>query len=556
MDRDDDLFFNAFRDSPIGMVVLDAHGRYLRVNDAFAKILGRDTAELLGRSFAEYTHPDDLPRDVELLDKLAAGTLPYYQLSKRLLHREGDTIWVRVTVSSAPEGHHPAAASFVAQIEDITEIRRARDVLERRALYDHLTGLANRTLLMERLERALEFRSTSEHVTACIFIDVDNFKTVNDSLGHDAGDELLVELSRRIRTAVRSGDTVARLGGDEFVVVVEDVADRAAALTVAESIARAMRASIVIAGHELAPSASAGLAFAVQGTSAKALVRDADLAMYAAKQGGRDRVVTFDPSLREFALTRLSIESELRVAIREGGLVVHYQPVVDLETRDVVAYEALVRWQHPQRGLLLPDEFIPISEDANLVIPLGATVIKEACLFLARVTDFTGKVFVNVSTRQIGAADLSQVVREALEETGAPANRLALEITESGVLMATAAAKADLRSLTDMGVELIVDDFGTGYSALSSILENPVTGLKLARDFTLRLGDRGTGDRISIAMATLTRSLGMFGVIEGIETEAQFALARRHGWQLGQGFLFGHAQPVEQITSGARPRHA
>src|SRR5690606_9360857 len=296
---------------------------------------------------------------------------------------------------------------------------------------------------------------------------------------------------------------------------------------------------------------SAGLAMAEPDMGAEALVRNADMAMYAAKQAGRDRIEVYNASMREHALTKLSIESELRTAIREGELVVHYQPVVNLNTREIVAYEALVRWEHLQRGLLLPDEFIPISEDANLVIPLGAAVLHDACQFLVDRPGFTGKVFVNVSTRQIGTADLTRVVRQALASTGARPRQLSLEITESGMLMATAAARADLKALTELGCELILDDFGTGYSALSSVLQNPVSGLKLARDFTLRLGDRGTGDRISTAIATLTRSLDMFGVIEGIETEAQCAIARRHGWHLGQGFLFGHPVPAEAIHFGA-----
>jgi len=272
--------------------------------------------------------------------------------------------------------------------------------------------------------------------------------------------------------------------------------------------------------------------------------------MSAAKRGGRARVEIFNETMRETALTKLSIESELRVAIREDELVVHYQPIIDLETQETVAFEALVRWQHPLRGLLLPDEFIPISEEANLVVPLGTVVLHEACKFLASRPHFAGQVFVNVSTRQIGIADLAQVVRTALETTGASPYQLALEITESGMLLATASARADLKALTELGVDLILDDFGTGYSALQSVLQNPVSGLKLARDFTLRLGDRGTGDRISTAMAAMTRSLNMYGVIEGIETEAQFAIARRHGWQLGQGFLFGRAAPASEIMLG------
>ncbi len=546
----DALFSSTFKDSPIGMAVLDAAGTYVEVNDAFGRILGRQPAFLAGRSFAEYTHADDLRRDVELLERLAAGELPFYQVHKRLIHREGDTIWVRVTVSDVADqpsgtGHH-----YIAQVEDVTEIRRARDLLERRALYDNVSGLANRTLLMDRLERALESHEPRSAMVACLFLDIDHFKVVNDSLGHDAGDALLIELARRIQGAVRSVDTVARLGGDEFVVVVEDVMGPDAAMAVMHGIVEAIRQPFHVDGHELAPTVSAGLAMAEPELSAESLVRNADMAMYVAKQAGRDRIEVFNPSMRELALTRLSIESELRTAIREGELVVFYQPVVDLETRETIAFEALVRWQHPQRGLLLPDEFIPISEDANLVVPLGAAVLHEACAFLVARPHFTGRVFVNVSTRQIGTADLTRVVAHALESTGASPRQLGLEITESGMLLATASARADLKALVDMGIDLILDDFGTGYSALSSVLQNPVAGLKLAREFTLRLGDKGTGDRISTAMATLTRSLSMYGVIEGIETEAQYAIARRHGWQYGQGFLFGHAAPPSEITLG------
>ncbi len=557
MGAHDTLFGLTFRDSPIGMAILDSGGHYVEVNSAFARTVGREPSALVGRHFGEFTHQDDLPRNVELMAKVGSGEVSYFQFHSRLLHRQGDTIWVRITISGVEAPEDPLGHHYVAQVEDVTEIRRARDLLERRALYDHLTGLANRTLLMDRLELALETHEPRAATVAAIFLDIDHFKTVNDSLGHDAGDTLLIELGRRLQAAVRSADTVARLGGDEFVVIVEDVMGEEAALAVTHGIVAALRRPFVVDGTEITPGVSAGLAMAEQGITAEALVRNADMAMYAAKQGGRDRVECYDESMRERARTKLSIESELRTAIRDGELVVHYQPVVDLETREIRAFEALVRWQHPQRGLLLPDEFIPISEDANLVIPLGAAVLHEACAFLAARPEYKGRVFVNVSTRQIGSADLTHVVKDALTTTGANPSQLGLEITESGMLMATAAARADLKALTELGCELILDDFGTGYSALSSVLQNPVSGLKLARDFTLRLGDRGTGDRISTAIATLTRSLDMYGVIEGIETEAQYAIARRHGWQLGQGFLFGHAQPASDITLGLpRPSDA
>lgn len=544
----DELFRRTFRDSPIGMVILDEVGNYVEVNAAFAHMLGYAVDEFRGRHFAEYTHPDDLPRDVEMLGKLGTGEVPYFQVQKRYAHRSGDTVWARVTVSVVNVEGNGAERHLVAQVEDITEIRHTRELLEWRALYDHLTGLANRTLLLDRLEHALSSHDGRAATVACIFLDVDHFKLVNDSLGHEAGDHLLVKIAQRIQDAVRSGDTVARFGGDEFVIVLENVMSQAVAEGLLAVITAAVQAPVMIEGHEVVPTVSAGLALAGADTTAEGLVRDADLAMYAAKQAGRARVEIFDESMRHMALTKLSIEAELRTAIRGGELVVHYQPVVELESRRVVGFEALVRWQHPQRGLLLPDQFIPICEEANLVVPLGSIVLHDACGFIARHPEFTGKIFVNVSTKQIGAADLNRVVKAALAATGIDASRLGLEITESGVLMASAAAFADITALADMGVDLVLDDFGTGYSALSTVLQNPIAGLKLAREFTLRLGDHSTGDRISTAMANLTNSLAMYGVIEGIETEAQYEIAKRHGWALGQGFLFGHPIPEDQIV--------
>ncbi|WP_062388215.1 putative bifunctional diguanylate cyclase/phosphodiesterase [Demequina iriomotensis] len=544
-----ELFRPAFDGSPIGMIVLGADGALLDVNGAFARIVGRTVAALRTYRLRDLTHPDDIPRDEELRWQLDNGELPYFQAQTRLLHRNGDAVWTRMTVS--PVVSEDGEQRYLAHVEDITEIRRAKDLLERRALYDHLTGLANRTLLLDRLEAALEARRTDAHTVACVFLDVDHFKVVNDSLGHESGDALLQEIARRIKGAVRPGDTVARLGGDEFVVILESIPTQAAAEAFLTVLAADIQVPFTLGGHEVVPTVSVGLALAEPEITAESLVRNADTAMYAAKQRGRARVEVFTSELRSHALNKLSIEAELRTAIREGELVVHYQPIVRLDTAEVVAYEALVRWNHPNRGLLLPDEFIEICEEANLVVPLGAFVITEACEFIAAHPEFTGRVFVNVSTRQIGSADLTRVVTAALDSTGIDPARLGLEITESGMLIATQAARSDLDGLTALGIDLIIDDFGTGYSALSSVLLNPVSGIKLAREFTLRLGDRGTGDRISTTVATLTRSLKMSGVIEGVESEAQRAIARDHGWQLGQGFLFGHARPADELDLGA-----
>ncbi len=558
MGHGDDLFWSTFRASPIGMAVLDADGHYLAVNDALAQILGLSGPSAVGRTFGDFTHPDDRARDDHLLGRLTSGELPNYQVQKRYIDAHGDTVWCRVTVSEVTGDLALDAARFVAQVEDITEFRRAKELLERRAMYDPLTGLANRVLLIDRLAHALAAHQRRDSTVAVLFFDVDHFNLVNDSLGHESGDALLAVIGQRVQGAVRAGDTVARLGGDEFVVVLENIATQAAAEAVARTITSAVQGPISLAGHEVVPTISVGLAMADGDVTAESLVRDADTAMYAAKQLGRARIEIFTPELRETALNKLSIEAELRAAVRDGELAVHYQPVVELETRAVIAYEALVRWQHPTRGLLMPAEFIGISEEANLVVALGSFVLHEACGFLARHPEFTGRMFINVSTRQIGSADLARAVKAALKASGVDGRRISLEITESGMLMSTTVARVDLEKIAAMGVDLVLDDFGTGYSALASIIQKPVAGLKLAQEFTQRLGDKGTGDRISSAVASLAISLGMYGVVEGIETEDQHACATRDGWLYGQGYLYGRPVPENLVSceDAARARGA
>ncbi len=544
----DDLFASTFRDSPIGMAVLTDEGRYLELNPAFARILGMKACDLKDRHFSEFTHPDDLPRDRELFQQLVDGDVPYFQIQKRYIDSSGDTVWSRVTVTAGPS--HGPDRRFVVQVEDITEFRRAKDLLERRALYDPLTGLANRTLLIDRLSHALGAHRDRPQTLAVMFLDVDHFNVVNDSLGHEAGDSLLEQIGKRIQGAVRAGDTVARLGGDEFVVVFENLTGQEEAEGLAAVVTAAVQTPITVAAHTVVPTVSAGLALPSRDVTAETLLRDADTAMYAAKQSGRAKLEVFSERLRHTALNKLSIEGELRAAVRTSQLRVHYQPVIKMDTEEVVAYEALVRWEHPTRGLLMPHDFIEIAEESNLVVALGAFVLHEACAFIARHPEFTGRIFVNVSTRQIGTADLTRAVKSALSATGVDPRRIALEITESGMLTATKIARADLEQIAALGVDLLLDDFGTGYSTLQSVLQNPIAGLKLSREFSQRLGDDGTGDRISTAVANLTRSIGMYGVVEGIETREQWRKALDHGWTYGQGYLFGRPAPEPELQLG------
>ncbi|WP_062079037.1 putative bifunctional diguanylate cyclase/phosphodiesterase [Demequina globuliformis] len=535
----DELFRAAYASAAIGMAVLDADARIHESNSALEALLGYDSGALEKVALASITHPDDATRDGRVWERLQRG-VSHLQAQRRLVHVSGDVVWARVTFSRVDGG----PMRVLAQVEDVTETRRAQALLEHRALHDTLTGLPNRALVVDRLDVVLE---APEPQVACLFLDLDDFTVVNDSLGHEAGDRLLTEAARRLRATVRSQDTVARLGGDEFVIVAPGLTSLAEAEGLADDVRAALRVPFSVGGHEVEPTACVGVALGGPDMSAQALIRDADVAMSHAKRAGRDHAQSFSEGMRHHAQMRLSVESELRAALREGQLEVHFQPIVELATGEVRAYEALVRWRHPHRGLLLPHEFLDICEEANLVVPLGEVVLRDACQFIAERPAFPGRVLVNISTQHIGGAGLVDTVREALAEAGVAPSRLALEITESGMLISTSSTRTELEQLTDMGVDLLLDDFGTGYSALSSVLRSPVTGIKLAREFTLRLGDGSTGDRISTAISSLVASLGMVGIIEGVETETQRRTAIAHGWQLAQGFLFDHPRPASDI---------
>ncbi len=551
-----DLLFRAtFHDSPIGMAVLDELGNYIDVNSAFCSIIEYERSEILGRNFGHFTHPDDLPRDIELLNQLAQADFPSYQTQKRYRTKSNDTVWVRVTVVTVRTEGADMPPHFVVQVEDITEARNARALLESRAYYDALTGLATRALMLDRITKALAAHADRTDSVALVFVDIDHFKLVNDSLGHNAGDHLLAVTAQRLQSSVRRGDTVGRIGGDEFVVLLENVASEDEAEARASLIARGAQLPVNLSDHEVVPTISAGVAFVDEDIDAETLLRAADTAMYAAKQGGRAGLKIYDSNLKEQITTRLQIEEELRGALREGDLRVHYQPVVDLQQLKIVGYEALVRWEHPDRGLLMPNAFMGAAMQAGLIVPIGSFVTHEVCKEIAEHPEFTGQMYVNVAPRQIGTAGLAAVVERALTVHGVAPGRLCIEISEAGVLASNALARQDIDAVAHLGVDLAIDDFGTSYAELSSMVRHPISRIKLAVEFAARLGDDGFGDRISLAAAGLTRALGVTGIVEGLETPTQFARARVHGWQLGQGYLFGRAVPIEDIDFSVTDAH-
>jgi diguanylate cyclase (GGDEF)-like protein len=435
----------------------------------------------------------------------------------------------------------------------------------RAALHDSLTGLPNRMLVLDRLATALERAERSAGSVALFFVDLDRFKLINDSLGHDAGDRLLAEVARRLLSAIRTTDTVGRFGGDEFVVLCESVDGREAALEIAERMAEAISPPIELAGTELRVRASIGIALSMHGSTAEGLIRDCDAAMYHAKDNGRGRCEFFEESVRMQDRNRLQVESDLREAVESGAFQVDYQPIVDLESMRVVGTEALVRWQHPVRGLLAPAEFIPLAEESDLIGEIDRWVLRRACRqavawrkrYGAHALD---RLSVNLSARQLANPAVEELVSSILAETGFPAEALVLEITESVLVAESAVANENLGSLSRRGIRIAIDDFGTGYCSLAYLRQFSVDTLKIHQSFVAGL-DRGEGEEaILSAIVAMGRALGLRIVAEGIEVASQLARVCELGCHEAQGFLIGQplaaAEFAERHLAGAAARVA
>ena len=437
----------------------------------------------------------------------------------------------------------------------VQELEAAQAELVRHAHNDDLTGLANRFVLLDRLENALARASRSDGCVVVIFIDLDRFKVVNDSLGHDAGDQLLIAVGQRLVGEVRPGDTVARLGGDEFVILCEGSSDESGAWQLAERLRNAIVQPFDLAGREVTVSMSAGLAIARGGdaTSADGVLRDADLAMYRAKELGRDRIEAFDEAMRRAAAARLERESALRRALAEGEIAVYYQPILALASSTVVGVEALVRWVQEDGTVAVPDEFVPLAEDSGLIAALGAIVLMDACFEVAswnasRADRAPLHLSVNLSARQLEREDLAQVVEDTLSASGLDPSLLALEITES-TLRDAAAARAALDVLKRLGVTLVVDDFGTGYSSLLYLRRLPVDVVKIDKSFVAGLRENDEDTAIVSAVARLAGALGLRTIAEGVETAVQRDALIELGCEFGQGYLWS-------VPLTARDMHA
>ena len=448
-------------------------------------------------------------------------------------------------------------ATVAGQLGTVIERKRAQERLAHQALHDPLTELPNRALFLDRLALALARLRRRKSSMAVLFGDVDRFKVVNDSLGHDAGDRLLVALSRRLRDVLRPGDTLARFGGDEFAVLCEDVPEGDVA-GIATRMMEALAEPFTTGGREVFVSMSVGIAMAEDPDQrAEALLRDADAAMYLAKDRGRARFELFDEAMRDQSTERLILENALRRAPERGELRALYQPIVRLADGSMVAAEALVRWEHPERGLLTAAQFVPLAEETGIIVPVGGWVLDEACREAARWTG-NGKapaVSVNLSAHQLNRTDLVEAVGRALKESGLDPDRLWLEITESALMEDADAAVAALERLRGLGVHLCVDDFGTGYSSLAYLRRFPVDALKVDRSFVAGLGKDPEDSAIVEAVVSMAHSLRLSVVAEGVETDEQLARLRELGCELAQGFYFAAPVPasaLDTLGSGSR----
>ncbi len=524
-------------------------------SDQLYRIYGREPQSFNASYdvFLEMLHPEDRAH-VLATHQRAMQTLEPFQMEERVIWPDGQVrrlaSWGEVVADP-----HGVPLRMIGICWDITEQRAVEDQLVHEALHDRLTGLPNRALMVDRLAQALHElpRQGGSSFVAVVFVDVDRFKVINDSLGHEAGDTVLIELGRVLGGLMRPGDTVARFGGDEFVVLCKGLGGVQEARAVAERLLRAASAPLLVGSAEVVLTASAGIALASSPDAQPGdLLRDADAAMYRAKRDGRARAVVFADDMRDEAVLRLATELELRRAIAEGTLALHYQPVVNLRSGALHGVEALVRWDHPTRGPLLPSDVIPVAEETGLIVPLGAWVLERACEQLVtwhRELGVTLTMAVNLSGVELRRPGFTEQVAHVLRRTGVPPGSLVLEITETVLMRDAPESLTVLAELKALGVLISVDDFGTGYSSLSYLKRFPVDTLKIDRSFVAGLGEDPEDLAIVRAVAALAASLGMSTVAEGVENDRQLGVLRELGCDAAQGFLLGRPCEEAELTA-------
>lgn len=522
------------------------------VNEGFCRMTGYTPDEVIGRTPRLLQGPKTDRAPVDRLRRLLSRGEPFDGRNV-INYRKDGSEYVLEWYIEAIRDSDGKITHWISSQRDVTELKAMEERLRHQALHDPLTGLPNRTLFAQRLELALSRARMQEEPGALLFLDLDGFKDVNDSLGHEAGDKLLVEAAERLMALLTPGATVARFGGDEFAVLLEHPSDEAEAMRVAERIVGTLGEPFVLAEREASISASIGIvALSASSGGSEELLRDADVAMYRAKEEGKGRYRVFEEAMRVRILQRLRLEDELRRAIQQEEFALHYQPKVKLPTGKIVGFEALVRWRHPERGMLPPSAFVPLAEETGLIVPIGLRVLGEACRRAKEWQErFPGVpplvMCVNLSARQLRDPELVSDVARVLEETGLDPASLDLEITESVLVRDTEASVVVLDRLRGLGLNLIVDDFGTEYSSLSYLKRLPVNFLKIDRSFVAGIDKDAKDEAIVSSVVGLASSLGMAAIAEGVESAGQAVRLHELGCGLAQGFYFGKPRPAEEV---------
>lgn len=552
--RSEEHFRKAFDFAPVGMALVGVDGAFLQMNSALCNLLGYTQDELSGMYQQDLTHPSDLENERNQLSELLSG-LSSTQYEKRYLPKNGDDIWALVSVSLLMQGDTPMC--YLYQIHDLTERKNSESQLSRLAHFDTLTGLANRARLLEEANDQILIAKRQRTSLAVVFMDLDHFKQVNDSLGHEAGDLLLKEVGIRLKAAVRETDCVARFGGDEFVLLLPHVQSPEDVSAVLNKILADFSRPLVIDGQMIKIGTSMGVSmFPEDGENANTLLKCADSALYQAKAEGRHNIQFYRRELTERIEHRFRLERELHAAIERGEFELYYQPIVPLEGQHTpiadgriphMSAEALIRWHHPQRGLLLPEHFIPFAEETGLIIPIGKWVLETACKEAAawRSEGPDIPISVNICAKQFKSETFLQDIRQALAESGLPPSLLCLEITEQFLLHDSERNMALISEIKSLGVTIAIDDFGIGYSSLSYIKRFGPAQLKIDRSFIGEIIEDAETAAIVKAIIAMAQSLKVQVVAEGIETLEQQAFVTREGCDMAQGFLYASPCPAE-----------
>ena len=546
-----------FERNPAGVFRTSLDGRILECNPAVARMFGCGSPEeILGSPITDFCHTTS--ERATFLQKLKSERTVTNQ-ETRFRRKNGDSGWAMLNASIVDDDSDTPAlieGTFV----DITERKSAEERVQSLAYFDALTGLANRGLLRDRLSQALAGARRKKSKVALFFLDLDRFKNINDCLGHSVGDLLLQNVAERLKAWGREQDTIARLGGDEFLVVVTDVTDIADAAVAAQRLMDGLTAEMAIEGHALSVSCSLGISiYPEHGADSETLIKHADAAMYIAKDSGRNNFQFFTADMNAQAVERLNLENNLRTALDKKELFLMYQPQIDMESRKITGVEALLRWQHPEMGLVSPDKFIRVAENSGLIVPIGEWVLRTACSQARKWQDdglTAVSVAVNVSAVQFRREGFSELVRQVLLDTGLAPQYLELELTESLLLSSADVTLAVLRELKDMGLSLAIDDFGTGYSSLSYLKQFPVSKLKIDRSFVRDVALNPDDAAITTAIISMARSLNLKVIAEGVEDEAQMSFLRAHHCDEVQGYYFSKPLVADAVADKLRAEHS